>query len=77
MIVIACVGQMQHHVGIFHRRPCALNTDFFHHIVGLAQPSSINDVQRYAVNLDGLADRVARRAGDVGDDGDVFFCQCI
>lgn len=68
---------MQHHVGARHRRPSALNTDFFDDIVGLAQSGGIDDVQRHAVNLDRLADGIARRARDVGDDGDVLSRECI
>ena len=53
-LIAARIHQVQHHVGITHRRPSALNADFFHHIHSLAQPRGVDDVQRHAFDLNRL-----------------------
>jgi hypothetical protein len=55
--------------------PMAL--DFVHLVRVLAQAGGVGDVHRHALDLDRLADAVARGAGDGGDDGQFGAGQCV
>ena len=44
------------------RGPGARDADFLHRIVGLAQAGGVDHVRRDALQVDALADRIARRA---------------
>mmetsp|Transcript_32493 Transcript_32493/g.76308 ORF Transcript_32493/g.76308 Transcript_32493/m.76308 type:complete len:400 (-) Transcript_32493:129-1328(-) len=66
------VVQEEHHVGVGDRVPAARHADALD-LVGrvIAQAGGVGDVQRHALDLDGLADLVARGAGDGRDDGEL------
>ena len=62
------VHDVEHEVRAAHlhaRAPQALDLD---HVVGVAQARGVHDVDRQAVDVDPLAQQVARRARDLGDD---------
>ena len=50
---------------------------FFDRVLGLAQAGGVDDVQGHALDLDRFAHRIARRAGDLGDDGGLESGQLI
>ena len=63
--------QKQHGVGIFNLGPSAFYADFLYLIVTVAQAGGVDDVQRHAVDLDGLLHFVARGTSDGGNDGEL------
>ena len=71
------IDDLQDHVGTTDLPPAPLDADPLHRVVGLAQAGGIDDVQRNTLDLDGLAQSIARRAGDLGDDRPLLAGQAI
>ncbi|MCY1238188.1 hypothetical protein D9M72_509130 [compost metagenome] len=68
--VVGGVDQVQHDIRAADRVPGAVDANALDFIGGvLAQAGGVDDMQRDAVDLDGLAHAVARGAGDGRDDG--------
>ena len=73
----ARVDQNQGHIGFLHGFVAALDADFFHHIIGVAQAGGVDNVHGHAVERDLFAHGVAGGAGNVGNDGDVVAGQRV
>ena len=71
------VHQNQRNIGILHRFFAALDTDFFHHVVGLPQTGGVGNVNGHAVQCDLFAHRVARGAGNIGHNRHIVARQSI
>ena len=65
----AQVVQEQHGVGAADLVPGAGDADLLDRVVAVAQAGGVDHVDGHALNLDGLADHVARGAGHRRDDG--------
>ena len=74
---MTAVAQHQSQVGFFYGLPRARDANFFDHIVRIAQPRRVDDVQGHAFKLYGFAHRVACGASNVSDDGHVFARQGV
>ena len=85
----AGIEQMQDHIGLFHFSPGARDADAFDRIdhIGLfavfrfillvTDTGGVDDIERNALDMDGLGDLVARGAGDRRNDRDIITRQGI
>ena len=80
---------MQNHIGLFNLGPGALNTNTLNRINGIHDATrlsivvlvtyacGVNDIQRYAFDMDGFRHFIAGRAGNRCDNGNIITSQRI
>src|SRR2546426_7059716 len=68
----ARVDDEKQRIGVSDHLPGACDADCLDLVGRISQTSSIDDVHRHALNLNGLAHRIARGAGNFSDDGEVL-----
>src|SRR6185369_5020774 len=71
------IDQQEDDIGALDFLPAAFDADFLDFVLGFAQAGGVDDVQRNALDLDGRAQRVACRAGNRRDDGQIVASQAI
>ncbi len=71
------IMQEHHHIRTGDGVPTALHADALHRVGAVAQACGIDDVQGHALDLDGLADLVSRRARNGRNDGQLGPRQCV